>query len=90
VPRAENRDTYVILAHLENGSLQVAPGQMVRTGDVLARCGNSGNTSVPHLHIHAQPAERVAPGTVWGVPIVFCGRGVWMRRGEILANKPHC
>jgi hypothetical protein len=58
-------NVFVILAHLENGSIIVCAGQTVAAGEPLARCGNSGNTSIPHLHIHAQPAERVAPGSVW-------------------------
>jgi murein DD-endopeptidase MepM/ murein hydrolase activator NlpD len=77
-------DVYVILAHLEQGSIQVWPGQEVRAGDLLGCCGNSGNTTRPHLHVHAQPTEQVAPGAVWGVPVVFGERTEWMRRGEAL------
>lgn len=36
--------------HLKQGSLLVKPGQEVRRGDELARVGNSGNASWPHLH----------------------------------------
>lgn len=83
--RAVGRENlFVILAHLEKGSILISPGQSVAIGEPIARCGNSGNTSVPHLHIHAQPAERVAPGSVWGIPIVFAGRTNAMRSGERL------
>ncbi|MGC2621213.1 MAG: M23 family metallopeptidase [Acidobacteriaceae bacterium] len=75
---------FVILAHLGKGSILVSPGQSVAVGEPVARCGNSGNTSVSHLHIHAQPAERVAPGAVWGIPIVFADRNHAMRSGERL------
>jgi hypothetical protein len=44
----------VVLAHLREGSIEVKRGQLVRRGDRLAAVGNSGNTSEPHLHIHAQ------------------------------------
>jgi hypothetical protein len=83
--RVDGREhAYVILAHLEMGSVAVWPGKAVRVGDVIGRCGNSGNTSRPHLHIHAQPVSRVAPGTMWGIPVIFGGRTEWVRGGEVL------
>jgi hypothetical protein len=45
---------FVILAHLRLGSIVVAKNDLVETGDPLARMGNSGNSSEPHLHVHAQ------------------------------------
>lgn len=42
------------LAHLRPGTVAVTPGQLVRTGDLLGEVGNSGNTTAPHLHIHAE------------------------------------
>ena len=46
-------DVYILLAHLMKGSIMVKEGERVRRGQPLARVGNSGNTSEPHLHIHA-------------------------------------
>src|SRR5205823_3540550 len=37
-------------AHLQPGSLMVKVGQRVRRGQRLARLGNSGVSSEPHLH----------------------------------------
>ncbi len=45
---------YLILAHLRLGSVRVREGQQVAIGDALGQMGNSGNSSEPHLHIHAQ------------------------------------
>lgn len=45
---------FVILAHLRRGSIDVATGDEVETGEPLAEMGNSGNSSEPHLHVHAQ------------------------------------
>lgn len=59
----------VELAHLQRGSVAVRPGQVVRTGDLLGLVGNSGNSTEPHLHIHA-----VLPESGKGVPITFAGR----------------
>lgn len=54
----------VLLGHLQPGSLKVAVGMRVDTGQHLASVGNSGNTGEPHLHIHAQqpgtPAEPIS------------------------------
>jgi hypothetical protein len=40
-------------AHLQKDSLHVAVGDHVRRGQVLAKLGNTGNTSGPHLHFHS-------------------------------------
>ncbi|HUB28140.1 MAG TPA: M23 family metallopeptidase [Terracidiphilus sp.] len=83
--RVDGREhAYVILAHLEMGSITVWPGKAVHVGEVIGRCGNSGNTTRPHLHVHAQQAARVAPGSMWGIPILFGGRTEWTRGGEVL------
>ncbi|WP_373355221.1 M23 family metallopeptidase [Pseudoroseicyclus sp. CXY001] len=46
--------TSVVLAHLRQGSLAVATGDAVEVGAPLGELGNSGNTTEPHLHIHAE------------------------------------
>lgn len=43
----------VWLAHLRAGTVRVAEGQQVHTGQLLAEVGNSGSTTEPHLHIQA-------------------------------------
>jgi hypothetical protein len=53
---------HVLLAHMQQGTVQVRAGDRVSAGDVLGRVGNSGNSNEPHLHIHAQ---RPAPGVAW-------------------------
>ena len=45
---------YLIVAHLKNGSVVAREGERVREGAPLGACGNSGNTTEPHVHIHAQ------------------------------------
>jgi murein DD-endopeptidase MepM/ murein hydrolase activator NlpD len=52
--------------HLRQGSLRVKPGDRVQRGDELARVGNSGNASWPHLHFAVY--ERFGTGTL-SVPV---------------------
>lgn len=46
--------TYLVIAHLKPGSVLVETGDQVAEGDQIGECGNSGNTSEPHIHIHHQ------------------------------------
>src|SRR5581483_367789 len=41
---------YALYAHFQPGSIRVKAGDRVRRGDILAKLGNSGNTTNPHLH----------------------------------------
>jgi hypothetical protein len=61
---------YSLLAHLQSGSVQVSAGDAVEAGDTLAACGNSGNTSEPHLHYHLQDAPEFGPAAR-GMPAFF-------------------
>jgi hypothetical protein len=45
---------YVMMGHLRQGSIRVDVGERVSAGQPLARVGNSGNTTEPHVHIQAQ------------------------------------
>ncbi len=46
--------TFLVLAHLQPGSVVVKVGDSVKEGQTIGRCGNSGHTSEPHIHIHHQ------------------------------------
>lgn len=37
--------------HLQRGSIAVKVGDVVRTGQRVGRCGNSGNAVTPHVHM---------------------------------------
>ncbi len=65
----------IYLCHLMNGTIGVKPGERVHVGQTLGRVGNSGNTTEPHLHIHAEKGPY--PGQFSGkpgIPIRFDGR----------------
>ncbi|HML45554.1 MAG TPA: M23 family metallopeptidase [Clostridia bacterium] len=57
------------LCHLMPGSIAVQTGQQVRRGEPVARCGNSGNTSEPHLHFQVQNTKAFYSSL--GLPIRF-------------------
>jgi len=44
----------ILLAHLRQGSLRIALGDLVHQGQSIGALGNSGASDMPHLHIHAQ------------------------------------
>jgi hypothetical protein len=52
-------DEYSVIAHSQEGSLQVSEGDTVSAGDIVGLAGNSGNSSEPHIHFH------VANGVDW-------------------------
>lgn len=65
----------VLLAHFQRGSVRVRTGQHLAVGSVIAAVGNSGATSEPHLHIHAQrPGDRATPFAARPIPIRVAGR----------------
>ena len=62
-------DEYSVLAHLKNGSITVKEGDAVKRGQAIALCGNTGNSSEPHLHFQLQ-AGRDFYGSA-GLPLRF-------------------
>jgi murein DD-endopeptidase MepM/ murein hydrolase activator NlpD len=51
-----------VLCHFQQGSIRVKRGERVKQGQVLGLCGNSGNSSEPHIHYHVQNTPAM-PGT---------------------------
>ena len=51
-----DRDEFVLMAHLMKGSIIVEEGQDISKGEILAKCGNSGNSTEAHLHLSLQNA----------------------------------
>ncbi|WP_320774930.1 M23 family metallopeptidase [Streptomyces sp. CRN 30] len=77
--------THAAYAHLQRGSLTVREGDRVHAGQVIARCGNSGNSSEPHLHFQLMDGPDLE--TARGVPFTWHGIGV-PRNGETFEASP--
>ena len=75
-------DRYVLLAHLKKGSVRVAVGESVKSGQVLAKCGNSGNASEPHLHIQVQSHADTWDDASRTFPIRFTKGVGYLRRND--------
>ena len=54
---------YVLLAHLQQGSIKVKEGQHVTPGTLLAACGNTGRSPQPHLHLQVQQTAELGSPT---------------------------
>ena len=66
-----NDNEYSTLAHLMPNSITVKVGDKVKQGDIIAKCGNSGNTSEPYLHFQFQSKKSFFLSV--GLPIAFSG-----------------
>jgi hypothetical protein len=64
--------------HLQQLSLQVSEGQMIKRGTLLGRVGNSGNSPGPHLHFHLMEG-----------PNLFIDRGLPVRFSHFWAGGQH-
>ena len=70
----------VAVCHLQLGSVDVQLGQTVQVGRRLGNCGNSGNSTEPHVHLQAM--DRVDVLHASAVPITFGGR--LPRNGQVI------
>lgn len=41
---------YTLIAHFKYKSIVVKPGDIIKKGQLLGNCGNSGNSTEPHIH----------------------------------------
>lgn len=78
--RLADTGPYLALVHLRAGSVRVAAGETVAVGQPIAECGNSGNSTQPHLHLQAMDSLDLA--TARGTPVEFRAYREWTGRAE--------
>ena len=76
-----NDTQYALLAHMKQDSAQVDVGDIVGVGQKLGECGNSGNTSGPHLHFQIQRTVDLFAEGGGTYPVKF-NNTVRIRRGK--------
>lgn len=74
------------LCHFKSGSVAVKTGDVVKAGQKLGECGNSGDTSQPHLHYHLQDSEVHARFTKGDIEFLAKGVKVYFSDIEVETN----
>jgi hypothetical protein len=72
--------TFVAVAHLRAGSVRVSVGEEVVEGQQIATCGNSGNSTQPHVHMQVMDSADLSVAR--GVPMAFRRFREWPPREE--------
>jgi hypothetical protein len=73
-------EKYAYFGHFKKGSIAVEEGQFVSAGELLARIGNSGYSTHPHLHMHIQNKPSSDPEGRLTYPFRFSN----MRRKRLI------
>jgi hypothetical protein len=86
----EGASSVAFYAHLRRDSLLLRTGDAVRAGEVIGRVGNSGNSSMPHLHFHLMDSADILAAA--GVPVRFRSyarleRGAWVAVDDGVPGK---
>lgn len=68
---SHGNNIYSLTAHLMKNSCLVRKGDQVKRGQVIARCGNSGHSTEPHIHFQLQDHKNFYICT--GLPVLFSG-----------------
>lgn len=55
---------YSKVSHLKKGSVKVKTGDLVKRGDLIGLCGNSGRSPEPHLHFQVQATPYIDAKTI--------------------------
>lgn len=74
---------FSLLGHLKHGSVAVKPGERVTSGQRIARVGNSGMSTEPHLHFQLMDTSDWK--TAHGLPLQlvdYVSNGTRVDRGE--------
>jgi murein DD-endopeptidase MepM/ murein hydrolase activator NlpD len=65
----EGPEGFAFLAHATTGSIRVSEGETVHAGQPVAKVGDTGNSTAPHLHFHLMDGPDL--WTANGLPSCF-------------------
>lgn len=74
---------FSLFAHLMPGTVRVQPGMPIAAGTEIGRCGNSGHSSMPHLHWQVMSSAHATGAT--GIPPRFVP---YQRNGVMSTELP--
>jgi len=60
----DDRGFYVEISHFAQNTIGIKPGDRIDRGALIGRCGNSGYSPQPHIHIQVQLTPEIAAATV--------------------------
>jgi hypothetical protein len=81
-----SKNEYSLLAHLMKDTILVKKNEWVKTGQLIAKCGNSGHSTEPHLHFHLQNGKSFYFSA--GLPILFKNFNVTKENFTINQSEP--
>jgi len=53
---------FSMIAHFKKNSILVKSGEIVTEGQLIGKCGNSGNSSEPHIHFQIMDTPDIVYG----------------------------
>ena len=79
---------YSLIAHLAPNSINVNVGDSVKQGQVIAKCGHTGNSLEPHIHFQLQSGKGLF--TSVGLPIAFSNISAEQKKDyDTIDKRPH-
>lgn len=79
-----NESEYSLTVHLMPQSIIVKKGDNVKQGQVVARCGNSGNCTTPHIHFALQ--SGISRFFSYALPVAFTN----IKAEDSIAHRAFC
>ena len=54
-------------------------GRKLKKGDLIGKCGNSGSSTAPHIHLQIQSEDNMWSPTNRTFPLKFLSNSIWIQ-----------